>query len=106
MAIASIMESNRLGTVQTVAAGASTATVTNPFGAYTNLIRVVANTACHIKVVEAAGGAAATTDSYLPANWIEYIRVTPGQKISAIQAATGGLVTGTAGTVWVTELSA
>lgn len=102
----SIMDSNRLGTVQTVAAGASTATVTNPFGSYTNLIRVVANVACHIKVVEAGGGAAATTDSFLPALWIEYIRVTPGQKISAIQAATGGLVTATVGTVWVTELSA
>ena len=31
--------------------------------------------------------------------------VTPGQRISAIKAATGGLVTATAGTLWVTELT-
>jgi hypothetical protein len=40
----------------------------------------------------------------LPANWLEYVTVSPGQKISAIKAATNGLVTATAGTLWVTEL--
>jgi hypothetical protein len=36
---------------------------------------------------------------------VEYVIVTPGQRISAIKAATNGLVTATAGTLWVTEMS-
>ena len=36
---------------------------------------------------------------------IEYVIVSPGQRISAIKAATNGLVTATAGTLWVTEMS-
>jgi hypothetical protein len=36
---------------------------------------------------------------------IEYVIVQPGQKLSVIQAATGGLVTATNGTLNVTELS-
>ena len=95
----------RQGITQSVAYTASSATSTNPFGTQTYLLRVVSNSACHYKVVEAAGGAAAATDSFLPANWIEYLIVNPGQKISAIQSPTGGLVTGTAGTLLATELS-
>ena len=38
--------------------------------------------------------------------WHAYLpTVTPGQRISAIKAATVGLVTATAGTLWVTELT-
>jgi hypothetical protein len=48
---------------------------------------------------------ATTADTYLPANTIEYVIVSPGQRISAIKAATNGLVTATAGTLWVTEMS-
>ena len=42
---------------------------------------------------------------FLPANAIEYVIVSPGQRIAAIKAATNGLVTATAGTLWVTEMS-
>jgi hypothetical protein len=42
----------------------------------------------------------------MPANWADEVRVNPGQKISTIRASTGGLVTATDGSVWVTELSA
>lgn len=78
--------------------------VTNAFGAQTFQVRLVANSACHYKIGDGAQTAAAT-DPFLPANWIEYVTVRPGQRISAIKAATGGLVTATAGSLWITELT-
>lgn len=80
-----------------------TAAASTAFASQTRQIRIVANSACHYSV----GGApvAVVTDAFLPANWVEYITVNPGEKISAIQAATAGLITATAGSLWVTELS-
>jgi hypothetical protein len=80
----------RQGVSQTVAYTASSATVTNAFGAQTRVIRLSSTTACHYRVVEAAGAAAVATDSLLPVNWVEYVVVSPGQKISAIQDSAGG----------------
>jgi hypothetical protein len=102
--MAALTEPKRLGTVQVIATTASSAT-SAAFGSQTYMIRVVGNTAFHYKVVDSSG-AAATTDSYMPANWADEVRVNPGQKISTIRASTGGLVTATDGSVWVTELSA
>jgi hypothetical protein len=83
-----------------------TVAITNAFGTQINQIRLVANSACHYRVYDVGGTATATAaDPFLPANSLEYVTVTPGQKISAIKAATNGLVTATAGTLWVTELS-
>ncbi len=97
---------SRQGTVQVVAYSTATA-ITNAFGPGTYQIRLVSNSACHYLVSEAANVIAATVSnaSFLPANWVEYVIVQPGQKLSAIQAATNGLVTATAGTLNVTELS-
>jgi hypothetical protein len=97
---------SRLGTTQTIAYDGSTA-VTNPFAAQTRQLRVVANSACHYHIYETGGTATASvlTDPFLAANRIEYVTVQPGQKISAIKAATDGLVTETAGTLWVTEVT-
>jgi len=98
-------QSSREGVTQTIAYDATTP-VTNAFGAQTYQIRVVANSAVHYRIYDSTGTATATTaDPFLPASWIEYVTVSPGQKISAIKAATNGLVTATAGTLWVTELS-
>jgi len=95
--------SARNSTTQAVAYTGTAAASTNAFGSQTRQIRVVANSACHYVI---AGTPVATvTDPFLPANWVEVLTVNPGEKISAIQAATGGLVTGTAGTLWVTELT-
>lgn len=93
----------RNGTTQAVAYTGTAAASTNAFGSQTYMVRIVANSACHYVI----GGApvAVVTDAFLPANWVEYITVNPGEKISAIQAATGGLITATAGSLWVTELS-
>lgn len=97
-----MMDSARYGVTQTIGYDGSTA-ITNAFGAQTYQIRLVANSACHYKIGDGAQTAAAS-DPFLPANWVEWITVTPGQRISAIKAATGGLVTATAGTLWVTEV--
>lgn len=101
--MAALTEPKRLGTVQVIATTASSAT-SAAFGPQTYMIRVTGNTAFHMKIVDGSG-AAAVTDTFVPANWSDEYRVNPGQKISTIRAATGGLVTGTDGSVWVTELS-
>jgi len=96
--------SSRVGTTQTIAYTAASAAITNAFGAETYQIRLVANSAAHYKIGDGAQ-TATTSDPFLPANFPEYVTVTPGQRISAIEASTNGLVTATAGTMWVTELS-
>lgn len=93
----------RNGVSQAVAYTGTAAAVTNAFGSQTRMIRIVANSACHYAI--AGTPVAVVTDAFLPANWVEYVNVNPGEKISAIQAATAGLVTATAGSLWVTELT-
>ncbi len=70
-----------------VVATTSTAVASSAFGVQTYQIRVAAPAACFYKVGDGTPTAAAT-DSYLPANVIEYVKVTPGQKISAFSATT------------------
>lgn len=98
-----MQSASRNSTCQQVAYTGTAAVTTNAFGSQTKQIRVVANSACHILVSGAP--TAATTDPFLPANWVEYISVNPGEKISAVRAATDGLVTATSGTLSVTELT-
>lgn len=95
---------SRTGVTQSVISGVASAT-SAAFGTQTYQIRLAATAACYYKIVEAAGGAAAATDVFLPDRWVEYVTVSPGQKISAIQAPTNGLVTATVGTLSVTEMS-
>lgn len=100
-----MQQSTRIGTTQTIAFDGTVA-ATNAFGGETWQIKIVSNSACHYHIYENGGTATATTaDPYLPANWVEPVMVSPGQRIAAIKAATNGLVTATAGTLWVTELS-
>jgi len=93
---------SRAGVTQIIAYDSSAA-VTNAFGPETYQLRLVANSACNYRIGDGAQ-TATTADPFLPANVVEYIIVSPGQRISAIKA-TGGLVTATAGTLWVTEMS-
>lgn len=61
------------------------------FGARTFEIRVVSTTACHINI--GSNPTAAATDNngiYLPANVVEYLHVTPGQRLAVIQDTAGG----------------
>jgi hypothetical protein len=95
--------SSRAGATQTIAFDASAA-ITNAFGPETYQLRLVADSACCFRIGDGAQ-TATIADAFLPANTIEYVIVSPGQRISAIKAATNGLVTATAGTLWVTEMS-
>jgi hypothetical protein len=95
--------SSRNGATQTIAYDASVA-ITNAFGPETFQLRLVADSACCYRIGDGAQ-TATSADTYLPANTIEYVIVSPGQRISAIKAPTNGLVTATAGTLWVTEIS-
>jgi hypothetical protein len=90
----------RQGTVQNVAVSGSSATSANGFGSQTYLVRLSATTACFYLVSENANVVAATASngSLLPANWVETIQVSPGEKISVIQSTA-------AGSLNVTELS-
>lgn len=98
-----MLDAARLGTTQTVAYTGTAAATTNAFAAGTRQIRVTANSACHVAI---SGSPTATVSSaYLPAGAVEYFTVNPGEKISAIRAATAGLDTATSGTLWVTEMS-
>jgi hypothetical protein len=94
----------RLSTTQTVAYTASSVAATNAFGVETYFVRLVANSACHIKIGDGAQ-TATTSDPYLPANWEAWFAVVPGQRIAAIRASTDGLVTATSGTLFVTEMT-
>jgi hypothetical protein len=94
---------SRIGATQTIAFDSSAAIV-NSFGTGTYQLRLVSNSACCFRIGDGAQ-TATTADPLLPANTIEYVIVSPGQRISAIKAATNGLVTATAGTLWVTEMS-
>jgi hypothetical protein len=95
--------SSRLGVTQTIAFDGSS-TVASVFGSETYQVRLVANSACCFRIGNGTQ-TATTADAFLPANVVEYVIVSPGQSISAIKAATSGLVTATPGSLWVTELS-
>ncbi|MFH1343595.1 MAG: hypothetical protein ABIL01_20680 [Pseudomonadota bacterium] len=95
--------SSRAGVTQIIAFDAS-APITNAFGPETWQLRLVADSACCYRVGDGAQTATAA-DMFLPANTIEYVIVSPGQRIAVIKAATNGLVTATAGTLWITEMS-
>ena len=94
---------SRITKTQTIAYNASTA-IASPFSSETFQVRLAANSACCYRIGD--GPQTATiADVFLPASTVEHVTVNPGQSISAIAAATNGLVTSTAGTLWVTEMS-
>jgi hypothetical protein len=94
---------SRVTTTQTIAFDSSAAII-NKFGPETYQLRLVANSACCYRIGDGPQ-TASVADVFLPANTIDYVTVNPGQSISAIKAATNGLVTATAGTLWITEMS-
>ena len=86
----------RLDTVQTVTVGATSAATTNAVSANTHHVRIVSTTACHY--VTGKTPTATTSLSYLPADVVEYVDITPGEKVAFIQNAAGG-------TAFVTEVT-
>lgn len=85
---------SRQGAVQVVAFAAASTTLPNQFGPETYQVRLAATAACYYLITERANpvAASAVNASYLPANVIEFVAVTPGQKLTVIEAsATGSL---------------
>ena len=85
--------SSRFGDAQDLTVGAASA-ASAAFQTQTRQIRVVATSACRIVIGDGAPVATATS-AYLPANIVEYIQVTPGQRIAAIQESAGGKLSAT-----------
>ncbi len=86
----------RHGTVLKLTSGSSSS-ASAAFGANINYIRVVSTIACHIHI--AGTPVAAVTTSYLPANEVETIKVSEGEKIAVLR------VGGTDGELYVTQLT-
>lgn len=78
----------RPGTSQVVAYTGTAGTITNGVGSSTQVVRVWLSTAGYIKI--GASPTATTSDIPMPANVPEYFIVSPGDKVSAIQASSGG----------------
>lgn len=80
----------RLGTHQSAAYTTTANTITNAVGAQTYKVRIVCTTDAFVKVGDAP--TATTSDPLFPANAVEYVTITPGQKVSAIRSAADGSV--------------
>lgn len=81
---------HRLGAHQSVAYTGTAGTISNAVGAGTNKVRVVATTAAYIAIGNSP--TATTSDAYLPADRPEYFTITPGQKVSAVQVGSNGVL--------------
>ena len=79
------------GLMEDLISGASASATLADAG--TTVVRLVADTACFVRV---AAAATATTAAYLPAGVVEYFSVDPGQAVHVI---------GTSGFLYVTETS-
>lgn len=86
----------RLGAHQSAAYTATAGTISNAVGDGTFKVRVIVTTAAYIKI--GSSPTATSSDVYMPANSPEYFTLMPGEKVSAIQASSGG-------TLHVTEMS-
>ena len=85
--------SSRLGITQSIVFAASSTAITNAFGTATYQIRIATTSACFYQVGDGVQTASATTSPFLPATWVEYVTVSPGQRISVIQQTAGGTMT-------------
>lgn len=75
------VDAARMGLVNNVAvATTSTSVASAAFGTQTYQVRIAATAVCYYKV-DKATPTAAVTDVLLPQNWVEYVLVSPGEKI-------------------------
>jgi hypothetical protein len=80
----------RLGTHQSVAYTGTAGTITNAVGTGTLKVRVVVTTAAYVLIGNSPTATSAAV--YMPADSPEYFTVSPGQKVSAIQVSSGGIL--------------
>lgn len=90
-----IQAASPTGSTQTITTSGSSAAISTAFASGTRIVRIVATEDIHLKF--ATSPTAATSDPFLPANQVEYFKVTAGEKVAAIQNSA-------AGTVYVTEM--
>lgn len=83
-------------TTQVVTVGAASAATTNAVGSQTYVVRLISTTDCH--VVFAGTPTATANDMFLAADREELFRISPGEKVAAIQNAAGG-------SLYVTEMT-
>ncbi len=75
----------------------SSSQTSSAFGSQTYQIRIATSgQPAYFKIGDATP-TATTSDALMPANWVDYLTVSPGQKIAVLQA-------GTAGSISVSEL--
>lgn len=98
--------SSRQGITQVASLSTASASLTNAFGTETWQVRVSADFPCNYSIGDGTQ-TASTTSPFLPANWVEFVTVSPGQRAAAIKAAVEGLVSTSTGAAsfWLTELS-
>lgn len=84
----------RLGTHQSAAYTGTAGTISNAVNAQTELVRVVVTSHAFVAI----GATATSASTYVPANTPEYFAIGAGEKVSAIQVASGG-------TLHVTEMT-
>lgn len=85
----------RLGTHQSVSYTGTAGTITSAASTGTHRVRVVVTTAAFVLIGK--DPTATASDVYVPADVPHYFTISPGEKVSAIQSASGG-------TLHVTEI--
>jgi hypothetical protein len=86
----------RPDTHQSVAYTGTAGVIANAVGSQTNVVRILVTSAAHVAF--GAAPSATTSDMLMAANVPETFVITPGQKVSAVQASAGG-------TLHVTEMT-
>jgi hypothetical protein len=89
------VDCGQLGVAQDIA-GTTTTAASTAFGSQTRAVRVSTTAAVRYRVGDGTP-TAVTTDTLLPATWVDIVRVVPGQKLACITSSG-------AATVNVTEL--
>ena len=83
---------------QVITIAAISAACTNPFGPQTSLIRI-ATGGTGVWYAQGVAPVATNASTFMPANWIEILTATPGEKIAVIQP------TAPSGTFSVSEMT-
>lgn len=78
----------RQGAHQKVAYTGTAGTIASGISTFVRTIRVIVTSAAYVKIGDSP--TATTSDMYMAANVPEYFTVSPGQKVSAVQASAGG----------------
>jgi hypothetical protein len=79
-----VQSSARLNITQSLVLTTSTSAASSAFGSQTYMIRIAAPSSCTFVI--GATPTATATDAFLPSTWVDYITVSPGQKIAFFSA--------------------